>query len=125
MKTRVKLVPFLALVLVFAIVVILPQIIEAKREKAGATNQDPPVVAQEGQGQDRRPVTVGASIRNDTSIPLREMKQKPIEFRPEREANENPKVPHSHKNQPDRVVQQSLTGSDISTPNMPGTNQNF
>jgi hypothetical protein len=123
MKIRVKLIPILALTLVFATVVILPQIIEAKRDKVVAPEQAQAAAAQEP--KDNRPVIVGASVRNDTSIPLREMKQKPIEFKPEREANENPKVPHSHKNAPDRVVQNSLTGSEILTPNMPAPVQNF
>jgi hypothetical protein len=91
----VKLIPILALALIFAIVVILPQIIEAKRGKAVVSEQEQAAPAQEP--KDNRPVIVGASVRNDTSIPLREMKQKPIEFKPEREANENPKIPHSHK----------------------------
>ncbi len=103
MKIRVKLIPILALALIFTVVVILPQIIEAKRDKAVAPDQGQAATAQGP--KDDRPVTVGASVRNDTSIPLREMKQKPIEFKPEREANENPKIPHSHKNAPDKVVQ--------------------
>ena len=123
MKIRVKLIPILTLALVFAIVVILPQIIEAKRDKAVANDQNQAATAQGP--KDDRPVTVGASVRNDTSIPLREMKQKPIEFKPEREANENPKIPHSHKNAPDKVVQNSQTGSDILTPNMPTADKNF
>ncbi|HJX91909.1 MAG TPA: fibronectin type III domain-containing protein [Pyrinomonadaceae bacterium] len=123
MKIRVKLVPILALALVFATVVVLPQIIEAKRGKAVVPEQGQAAPAQEP--KDNRPVIVGASVRNDTSIPLREMKQKPIEFKPEREANENPKIPHSHKNAPDRVVQDTPTGSAIVTPNMPATDLNF
>jgi hypothetical protein len=82
MKIRVKLIPILALTLVFATVVILPQIIEAKRDKVVAPEQAQAAAAQEP--KDNRPVIVGASVRNDTSIPLREMKQKPIEFKPER-----------------------------------------
>ena len=123
MKIRVKLIPILALALVFTIVVILPQIIEAKRDKAVAPDQGQSATAQGP--KDDRPVTVGASVRNDTSIPLREMKQKPIEFKPEREANENPKIPHSHKSAPDKVVQTSQTGSDIFTPNMPAADKSF
>ena len=118
MKTRVKLLPLLALVLIFAAVVILPQVIEAKRDKAVASNESQVVVAQEPQ-KDDRPVKVGQSVRNDTSIPLREMKQKPMEFRPDREANENPKVPHKHKDEPDRVVQREVAAPNIINPNIP------
>jgi hypothetical protein len=118
MKIRVKLLPLLALVLIFAAVVILPQVIEAKRGKAVATNESQVVVAQEPQN-DNRPVTVGHSVRNDTSIPLREMKQKPMEFRPDREANENPKVPHKHKDEPDSVVQREVAAPNIINPNIP------
>ena len=55
-------------------------------------------------------MTVGRSYHNDTSPPLRDMPQIPIGqvIRPEREANKNPKIPHQHKDAPDRVVQSQI-----------------
>jgi hypothetical protein len=72
-------------------------------------------------------MTVGMSYHNDTSPPLREMPQIPIEQvarerREEREANPNPKIPHQHKDAPDPVVQ----SQHAATPDaMPGTILNF
>lgn len=72
-------------------------------------------------------MTIGMSYHNDTSPPLREMPQIPIEQiarerREEREANPNPKVPHQHKDAPDPVVQ----SQHAATPDaMPGTILNF
>ncbi len=59
-------------------------------------------------GKDKqREVISGKSYRNDTSPPLRDMKQEPyLGKEMDREANENPKVPHSaHKDRPDEAVQ--------------------
>ncbi|HEV8367731.1 MAG TPA: fibronectin type III domain-containing protein [Pyrinomonadaceae bacterium] len=124
MKMRFKLIPVIAIALGFSAVVILPQIIEAKRLNANASPPSVvPVVTTVA--QDKSPVIVGASVRNDTSIPLREMKQKPLDFRPEREANENPKVRHGHKDSPDPVVQTTITGPDLFAANMPSTDKNF
>lgn len=127
MKMRLKLIPVLALALAFAAVVILPRIIEAKRTSYSASNSSvPEVVARPVQApQERQEMIVGASVRNDTSIPLREMKQKPIEWRPQREANKNPKVRHYHQDRTDPVVQDSLTGPDLLTPNIPSPLQSF
>ena len=66
-------------------------------------------------------VIVGVSYHNDTSPPLRDIKQRPIETGPEREANENPKLPSHHKDAPDDAVQDV----HVSAPNMPGTALNF
>ena len=124
MKRRSIVIPLLALALAFSAVVILPQIIEAKRIKTQALvpDQNP---ASEGAAQDKKPVESGMSVRNDTSIPVREMKQKPLEFKPDREANENPKIKHLHKDSPDSVVQGPASGPDTITANMPATVQNF
>jgi hypothetical protein len=73
----------------------------------------------QGQGNT---VTVGQSVRNDTSPPLRDMKQLPIMRPPEREANANPKVKHSHKDIKDEAVQSETLAP---TANMPGTTLNF
>src|SRR5678815_5779748 len=55
----------------------------------------------------------------------REMKQKPNDGGPEREANRNPKIPHFHKDTPDRVVQSPVDTSEVFSANMPATEQNF
>ena len=124
---RTKLIPIVAIALVFSVVVILPQMIEAKRDTG--VNNNPPKSAASAvvtpvQGN-RQNIEHGVSVRNDTSIPLREMKQKPIDFGPEREAAANPKIRHFHEDKPDKNVQTELTGPDFVTPNMPGTVQNF
>ena len=124
---RTKLIPIIAIALVFSVVVILPQMIEAKRDAGSFNNSQnsvAPAVLTPVQGN-RQNIIHGPSVRNDTSIPLREMKQKPIDFGPEREAAANPKIRHFHEDKPDKNVQTELTGPDFVTPNMPGTVQNF
>src|ERR1051325_10717649 len=80
-------------VLLFAAIVTVPRIIEASK----------PV-------QVRKPdLTVCESIRNDTSPPVREMKQLPV-FKPRREANENPRIPHVHRDAPDRAAPNNVDG---------------
>jgi hypothetical protein len=75
-------------------------------------------------------ITVGSSYHNDTSPPLREMRQIPIEerirdareAREEHEANPNPKIPHKHVNAPDAAIQpQHLSVPDV----MPAPELNF
>jgi hypothetical protein len=66
-------------------------------------------------------VIVGISYHNDTSPPLRDMKQLPVELRPEREANPNPRVPRHHKDIPDEAVQDQA----VVSPSIPGTTLNF
>jgi hypothetical protein len=62
-------------------------------------------------------VIVGASYHNDTSPPLREMPQLPIEALPEREANPNPRAPRHHRDSPDFSVQnQAVTAPTIPSP---------
>ncbi len=97
-------------------ILVLPQIIEAKRKRAAFVPAAIP-----GQGQSN--VTVGASTHNDTSPNLRDMKQLPIAKKGEREANKNPKVPHAkHKDADDSVVQSGPAAPSVS---MPGTINNF
>src|SRR5262245_42952515 len=95
---RFRILILVTAVLFFAAVLTVPQIIEAKRAANTAS------IAFQGQKQN---VTVGESIRNDTSRPLREMKQQPV-FKPKKEANENPRIPHTHKDAPDRRVQKTI-----------------
>jgi len=76
------------------------------------------------QGQSNN-ITVGQSVQNDTSPPLRDMKQKQVEKKAEKEANENPKVPATlkHKDKSDEAVQGP--GGEAPTVNMPATSLNF
>jgi len=82
----------------------LPRIIKAKRatslESAPAMNPEFNV-PQDQKGD----VTVVESYHNDTSPPLRKMKPQPIYSKGQHEANENPKIPHVHKDGADPVVQ--------------------
>ena len=55
--------------------------------------------------QQSAPVRVGASYHNDTSPPLRDITPAPYVGKQQREANANPKIPHTHLDQPDPVVQ--------------------
>ncbi|HKG97493.1 MAG TPA: hypothetical protein VKA97_06755, partial [Pyrinomonadaceae bacterium] len=117
---RVRLIILVTAVLLFGTLVMVPSIIEAKRSKsmAAETATVDPI-------QGRKPeVTVGESIRNDTSQPVREMKQQPV-FKPRREANENPKIAHFHRDAPDRVVQTSVAATEFATANMPTVDMNF
>src|SRR5688572_19973486 len=123
MKPRIKLVILLTAMLFVTALLLVPRIIEAKRAQAAALNNAP--VANPVQGR-KQEVQSGVSIRNDTSPPLREMKQKPIDGGREREANHNPKIPHFHKDTPDRVIQNSPTGGEeVIIAAMPTTEMNF
>src|SRR5215204_789848 len=71
-------------------------------------------------------ITVVASYQNDTSIPLRKMKPRPMGSKTEHEANENPKIPTTHKDSRDPVVQDRFDIlTNIATPNMPSPILNF
>ena len=121
MKLRVKLALLVTAALIITALVAIPRIIQANRVQAAAASAEPAANPAQGRKQE---IMSGISIRNDTSLPLREMKQKPIDGGPRREANQNPKIPHFHKDTPDRVVQKSLE-TPASTANMPVTEQNF
>ena len=92
-------------------VLVLPQVIEAKRARAALAALVP---------QGNSNVVVGHSTHNDTSPPLRDMKQLPLTFKPQREANENPRVNPSHKNVKDEALQTAPI-----TAAMPSTDLNF
>src|SRR5437899_3004992 len=49
-------------------------------------------------------VIVGASYHNDTSPPLRDIKQLPIGRPAGEEANENPRIPKHHRDGPDEAT---------------------
>src|SRR5215213_5371746 len=117
---RLRLIVLVTAVLLLGSLIMVPTIIEAKRSKplAAETAAVNPV-------QGRNPeVTAGESIRNDTSPPVREMKQQPV-FKPKKEANANPKIAHPHKDAPDRVVQTSIAANEFTAANMPTTDANF
>src|SRR5690242_9756528 len=114
---RIRILVLAAAVLIFGAIMAVPRIIEASKSSAFTANSPTPV-----QGR-KNDVTVGASIRNDTSQPVREMKQQPV-FKAKKEANENPRVTHSHRDAKDTVVQTSVA-APFTAPNMPATDRNF
>src|SRR5689334_24639294 len=120
---RVRIIVLVTAVLLFSAIIAVPRIIEASKSSPGDNAQLDSSVANPFQGK-KQDITVGESIRNDTSIPVREMKQQPV-FKPKKEANANPKVAHFHKDANDPVVQKQLGETELSLPNMPGTSQNF
>src|ERR1044071_7589825 len=120
---RVRIIVLVTAVLLFSAIITVPRIIEASKSSPGDNAQSNSVAANPVQGK-KQDVTVGESIRNDTSVPVREMKQQPV-FKPKKEANANPKIAHFHKDAHDPVVQNSMGETDVALPNMPGTLQNF
>src|SRR5499427_4629133 len=125
MRSRARLIIAVAAALLLTTVVVLPRVIEAQRSKKTATEKSPSLTAitYSSLGQNNN-VTVGESVHNDTSPPLRDMKQEKVNKKVEKEANENPKIPASrkHKDSEDTVVQGS---SLMPAPNMPATSLNF
>ena len=60
---------------------------------------------------DSQPI-VGASYKNDVSPALRDVAQGwPLEFKAQHEAAENPKIPNSHQDSPDTVVQDKFVSA--------------
>jgi hypothetical protein len=59
--------------LLITALIAIPRIIEAKRARAAAASPEP-VAANPMQGR-KQEISSGISVRNDTSKPLREMKQ--------------------------------------------------
>src|SRR3979409_2683449 len=121
-----RLVIALAAALLAITVVVLPQIIEAKHSTWFGAGRDVSAAVNVGAGQNQQgQVTVGSSDRNDTSIPLRDMKQLPVAQREEHEANENPKLPNRHIDSADPVVQGANTSRIFAGLNMPSPLLNF
>ena len=121
MKKYGGLIMALVATLILIAIVVMPSVIEAARRpkvdmKAAAFNYTV-------QGQSNE-VTVGQSMQNDTSPPLRDMKQKNVPKKPEKEGNENPKVPAAlkHKDKSDEAVQGQSFAPQL---NMPATSLNF
>src|SRR2546428_916565 len=78
------------------------------------------------QSQASGSLKVVASYHNDTSPPLREMLVWPPQLKPEREANENPKIPFHHADGIDLVIQKSSVSMlSLLAPNIPKTLLNF
>src|SRR5882762_9287037 len=127
---KAKLIIALAVNLVLMAVLVVPQIIEAKRSKGSTTDKSlsvlPEIKRRTGQEQTGN-VQVGTSVHNDTSAPLRDMKPSNVGRKVEREANENPKVPASrkHVDSADPVVQSAAAVSAFANLNMPSPLLNF
>src|SRR6267142_267215 len=102
MKMRTKAITLLTAALLLTTVIVLPRIIEAKRLNAAdkTLTVQPLVTTSVSPNQKGGDVTVGTSVHNDTSAPLRDMKPAKVGKKIEREANENPKIPNAvnHKN---------------------------
>src|SRR5215467_5374267 len=118
---RVRILILVVAVLFFSAILTVPRIIEAKRSQWAAAAANTAASSFQGQKQD---MTVGESVRNDTSPPLREMKQMPV-FKAKKEANENPKIQHIHKDAPDHKVQKTIAADAFTAPNMPAADMNF
>ena len=92
-----------------AAIVVLPQIIGAKQSTGlpAKSLAAAPVPVRSTSQDKKNEVIVGASVHNDTSPPLRDMKQAKVARKVEKEANENPKVPATlkHVDSPDTAVQ--------------------
>ena len=65
------------------------------------------------------------SYHNDVSRPLREMPAWDYTVRQEREAAENPKIPNSHVDRPDPVIQKNGSILGYLAPSIPATLHNF
>ena len=75
---------------------------------------------------DGQPI-VGASYKNDVSPALRDVAQGwPLQFKPQHEAAENPKIPNNHQDSPDTVVQDKFVSElALLAPRIPGPILNF
>ena len=85
MSTRVKLVLLVITALFITALVMVPRIIEAKRSGAEVVENNATPAANPVQGR-RQEVASGISVRNDTSPPIRELKQLSMDTGPKREA---------------------------------------
>src|SRR6266849_8929785 len=110
MKMRTRSIMVLTAILLLATLILLPRIIEAGRSKGLGAEKSlsvAPVLVSSSSQDQKNKVIVGASVHNDTSPPLRDIKPEKVGKKVEHEANENPKVPATlkHKDSPDTVVQ--------------------
>src|SRR6266478_3662202 len=130
MKTRQRWMIVITAALLLTAVMLLPRIIEAGRSKASHAEKSPlaaPVLPPSSGQNQKSNVIVGASVHNDTSPPLREMKPDKVGKKVEREANENPKVPATlkHQDTPDAATQGYSLLLSLFAPNMPSPLLNF
>src|SRR6267143_172556 len=130
MKTRQRWMIVITAALLLTAVMLLPRIIEAGRSKASHAEKSPsaaPVLPPSSGQNQKSNVIVGASVHNDTSPPLREMKPDKVGKKVEREANENPKVPATlkHQDTPDAATQGYSLLMSLMAPNMPSPLSNF
>jgi hypothetical protein len=130
MKMRSRSIIILTAAVLLTTTILLPRIIEAKRlaELSGDKGLlETSSLTQSGSQDQNKNVIEGASIHNDTSPPLRDMKPSKVGRKVEREANENPKVPGSlkHKNTPDAAVQSASSVMAFAGLNMPSPLLNF
>src|ERR1700730_49521 len=96
MKTRQRWMIVITAALLLTAVMLLPRIIEAGRSRGVGPEKTltlAPVLTSNSTQDQKSNVTVGTSLHNDTSPPLRDMKQSKVGVKVEHEANENPKVP--------------------------------
>src|SRR5712692_4274223 len=94
MKKRTRSIIVLAATLLLTTLILLPRIIEAGRSEGSRAEKSPsvaPVLASSSSQDQNSNVIVGASVHNDTSPRLRDMKQEKVAKKVEHEANENPK----------------------------------
>jgi hypothetical protein len=119
-----------AVFLLITSVILLPRIIKAQRLKGLSGDKALAVIPGQiaytaGQDQNNN-VIVGTSVRNDTSPPLRDIKQAKLgSKKAEREANENPKLPTNHRDSPDPVVQSANSLMAFAGINIPSPILNF
>ncbi|HEY8187394.1 MAG TPA: fibronectin type III domain-containing protein [Pyrinomonadaceae bacterium] len=128
MKVRARWIIILTATLLLTVPILLARISEAKHSKtAGAENLSANLVTNSNPNQDQAAdITVVASYHNDTSIPLRDMKPQPVFSKGQHEANENPKIPHKHKDGLDPVVQDRFSDlKALIAVNMPAPILNF
>ena len=119
----------LAAVLLLALIVILPRISQAGRVGTQPVDEIPSVdltfTGEPIQNQ-KFDIKVVASYKNDTSIPLRDMKPQPVVMKTEREAAPRRKLPINHKDSEDPVVQSRFSSlTSLIAPNMPSPILNF
>ena len=130
MKMKAKLIIALAVNLVLVALLVVPQIIEAKRSSGPSADKSlsvaPAITRRTGQDQNNN-VQVGNSVHNDTSAPLRDMKPSKVGKKVEHEANENAKIPATkkHKDSADPVVQSASAVAAFAGLNMPSPLLNF
>ena len=128
MKIRPQWLIVLAITFLLTMLVLLPQITEAGRLKWFASENPPsasPALNSNPVQDQKSEITVVASYKNDTSIPLRDMKPQPALQKAEH-ANKNRKIPINHQDSPDPVVQDSFSDlRSLITANMPSPVLNF